>query len=283
MKIDQAWLAGEFPLITGLAQIGEGGQKFVFAGDHDTDGPVVLKLFKLDADIARVQREVQAPLVVGSPRIPRVLEEGQVNSQLGELLWIREVRVPGESLREALKGGQMPDQVILRLGLHMLEALAAAEDASIVHRDVKPENIIIGPDGSGWLLDFGFARYLDLASLTATSDAWGKGTIGYAPPEQFRNDKPEIDGRADLFALGMTLYECVEGKHPFRSITQDAAEILRRVERQPLPRISRQVSSTEEFTELIYAMTRPRRNHRPETVKNALSWMQEICLAEGIS
>src|SRR5690606_10231964 len=100
---------------------------------------------------------------------------------------------------------------VVRLSLHTLETLAAAETANVVHRDVKPGNIISCTDGSFWLIDFGIARHLNLHSLTDSNQLWGKGTPGYAPPEQMRNAKPSIDGRSDLFALGVTIYEAASG------------------------------------------------------------------------
>jgi serine/threonine-protein kinase len=90
-------------------------------------------------------------------------------------------------------------------GILRRREVVAAEAVSIVHRDVKPANIIVDPQGEFWLIDFGVARHLDLDSLTATAAPGGCGTIGYAPAEQCRNDKPDIDARADLFALGVTL------------------------------------------------------------------------------
>jgi serine/threonine protein kinase len=106
-------------------------------------------------------------------------------------------------------------QSVLRLGLHVLEALERAETVQIVHRDVKPDNIMCDGEGNFWLLDFGIARHLELSSLTPTASPFGKMTLGYAPPEQCRNVKGDIDSRADLFALGVTLHECATGRNGF--------------------------------------------------------------------
>lgn len=283
MTIDLKWLQPQFPEISCLSPLSEGGQKEVFSGNHPTDGPVVIKLYHPKTDHDRIVREIQAVQTVDSPRVPKIFEVGIKNSPVGDVIWLREERIAGDSLRQVVqeKGSLDPRQVLL-LGRQMLEALADAEKVHIVHRDVKPENIIIDGVGNAWLLDFGLARHLDLASLTATANSFGACTPGYAPPKQFRNRKSEIDGRADLFALGVTLYECLEGINPFINQTNNWTEILHRVETTPLPKISKKVDKKGVFRELVYVMTRQRPNHRLRNVMEAFTWIQEICTEEGV-
>ncbi|MEO0376987.1 MAG: serine/threonine-protein kinase, partial [Cyanobacteria bacterium P01_A01_bin.17] len=173
-------------------------------------------------------------------------------------------------------------QDTLRIGLHLLEALRSAEQKSIVHRDVKPDNIIIDTDGNAWLIDFGLARHLNLESLTATSDYFGACTPGYAPPEQFRNQKKDIDARADLFALGVTLYECIEGKNPFQDQARDVNEVIRRVEKTSLPALSKAKVGDSGFSDLVQSMTRRWPNHRLKTINEALIWIKEITDEEEV-
>lgn len=280
MNIDQAWLKGQFPEMTSLTPVGQGGQKLVFAGQHKTEGEVVLKLFHPSAEPQRVVREIQAVQNIRSVRVPQILGVGRSPIAFGEVIWVREELIKGEDLRHAMSRGPMVPEAILRLALQTLEVLAVAEEARIVHRDVKPDNIMLSSEGDYYLLDFGLARHLDEESLTATALAFGVGTPGYAPPEQFRNMKSEIDSRSDLFALGVTLYECVEGVNPFRVKARDIGEIVRRVESQPLPPISRRIDSKDQLRDLLTAMTRVRRDHRPVAASDALEWMKEICAAE---
>lgn len=282
MAIDPVWLHQQFPDINISNALTPGGQKSVFAGVHNTDGNVVLKIFHPNAEVERALREVQAVSQINSPRVPRILEVGTKSSTTGDVIWFREEFVEGESLRDKFNHTQLTPSEILRLGLHILQALSSAEQARIVHRDVKPENIIVSPNGSFWLLDFGIARHLDQSSLTATALAFGLGTPGYAPPEQFRNLKPDIDSRADIFALGITLYEAVEGTNPFIDGARDIGEMLRRTETMPLPPITKQIDSQNELSQLILAMTRIQANHRLNKATEALAWMQEICDREGI-
>ena len=140
-------------------------------------------------------------------------------------------------------------------------------------------------DGAGnfWLLDFGIARHLDLSSLTATTSPFGKMTLGYAPPEQCRNLKGDIDSRADLFALGVTLHECATGRNGFFDPPpRDQLEILRRVERFVLPSLRLPIADADNFRELLNAMTQKNRIHRPRNVGEAITWLREVCSRENV-
>jgi serine/threonine protein kinase len=282
MSITIQWLSGKFPDLANLTALGSGGQKLVFSAEDPTDGPVVLKLIHPQQDVASVQREMLAVQQVQSRRVPAILDSGTIATPLGTCFWFRERRILGRTVRECLNQRPLDGCRVLKLGLHTLEALVKAEEARIVHRDVKPDNIICDQGDNFWLIDFGIARHLQLDSLTATAAVFGKLTWGYAPPEQCRNDKPNIDARADLFALGITLYESATGVNPFRQGARDALEILSRVERMPLPPLSLSLASASEVRDLVAAMTQKRRDHRPTTAAEALAWMQEICSKEQI-
>jgi serine/threonine-protein kinase len=132
-----------------------------------------------------------------------------------------------------------------------------------------------GDDGNFWLLDFGIARHLDLVSLTATA-VFGVFTLGYAPPEQYRNKKREIDGRADLFALGVTMVECLTTKNPFRDGARDAPEIIRRIENTPLviPPIAGDADG--KLADYLRAMTQRRLDCRPASAAEALEWLKDV-------
>lgn len=280
MNVAPDWLAQQFPELGQISLLGSGGQKIVFAAKHSSEGDVVLKLIHPSQDLESVHREILAVSRVQSPRVPIILDTGNVDTDLGKCIWIREQRVMGMTVRECAQSGPFASEQVLRLGLQMLEALARAEEVQIVHRDVKPENIIRDPAGNFWLLDFGVARHLGLSSLTATASPFGKFTAGYAPPEQFRNLKTTIDARADLFALGVTLYECATGRNPFLGGTP--LDTLRRAEKTALPLLVLPIANADEFRDLVAAMTQKRRDHRPRTAKQALGWMQAICQKENV-
>ncbi len=277
------WLKKSFPELSELSPLKNGGQKHVFGCAHQQEGDVVLKLFRSTADAQRVKREVEAMQKVQCLRVPRVLGVGTVSSDVGEIVWLLEQRIPGEDLRSRLdSNGPLSANDILRIALHVLEALTAAEKVKIVHRDIKPANIIGADDGSFWLIDFGFARHLDLESLTSTGALNGFGTIGYAPIEQCSNQRRAIDVRADLFALGVTLYECSAGANPFIDGARDQLEAMRRTGSVPLPPLDRTIDEANQFRELVQSMTRTYREQRISSAAEALAWIQEICEREQV-
>jgi len=281
--IDITWLQRSFPELSDFRPLGQGGQKLVFAAKHGRDGDIVLKIVYPKTDPESVRREILAVQQIQSPRVPRILEHGIADTNLGACVWLREEKVSGDTLRNILASGPLPAGGVLRLGLQMMEALEGAERSQIVHRDVKPDNIMRDSAGDFWLLDFGIARHLDLSSLTATSLPYGKMTLGYAPPEQCRNFKREIDSRADLFALGVTMHECATGKNAFLDPPpRDHLELLKRIEQVVLPPITLPIAAKDSFLDLIATMTQKNRIHRPRTISEARLWLQEICKSEGL-
>lgn len=285
---DLAWLQSQFPALANIAPLGIGGQKQVFAASHAHDGDVVLKIMHGPGiNVEEVRREVLAVQKINHTRVPQVYEVGLLSTPLGAHVWLRERRIDGECVRPIVLRGAMPPHDVLRLGLHTLEVLQEAASANLVHRDIKPENLIRDKGGGFCVIDFGLARHLDLASLTADNAPHGKGTFGYSAPEQMRNDKRAIDGRADLFALGVTLYECTTGTNPFIAGVAgfNTAEKQRRVENDPLPRCDLAISTgpKRQFADLVSALTQKRRDQRIPTAKEAREWLADICSREGVA
>lgn len=275
------WLAAHFPELTSIVPLGQGGQKQVLAGTHAAHGDVVLKLIRPPVNHEEVRREILAVQTLSSLNVPAIFGDGTAASPWGDVVWILEERVVGVTLRQRLAGGPLPAREVLSLAQDIIVPLEAAEGARIVHRDVKPDNIMCCPGGGYWLLDFGLARHLGLTSLTATALPFGKLTVGYAPPEQLRNQKRHIDARSDLFAFGVTLYEAATGANPYYAGAQDQFEILRRVERMPLPRLDLGLQTSPDFEDLVSAMTQRRREHRPRTASEVRDWITDICTREG--
>lgn len=281
--LNQNWIEQNFPDISSVAPLGQGGQKQVFSGVHVSEGDVVLKIIHPAVPAPTIDREVLAVEQVQSARVPRIREVGTVVTPFGTCIWIREQRVSGISLRERLAVSVLSPEELLRLTVHILEALEAAEGANIVHRDVKPDNIMLDANGEFWLLDFGIARHLAMTPLTATAAPFGKFTVGYAPVEQFRNVQSSIDSRADLFALGVTIHECATGVQPFWNGARDQLEVLAKVEKEPLLPLVVACKASDSFRDLIDAMTKKRRDQRVGSVAEALTWMREVMAAEANS
>lgn len=275
--IEVGWLQATFADVANLAPLNKGGQKLVFSGTHARDGEVVLKMILPGQDLERTRREILAVTRIGSHRVPRILDQGTLTLPTGEsVVWLREQRVDGHSLREVLRSRTLGRPELCKLGVQILEALVAGERVRIVHRDVKPENIMVDGKGDFWLLDFGIARHLDLTSQTATA-AGGIGTAGYAPPEQYRNLKREIDARCDLFALGVTMAECAMGSHPFLAGARVFRDVALRIETQPLPPLVIPGDTGNELKEFIQTLMQRRPDHRPSSAQDALEWILGLC------
>ncbi|NTW28905.1 MAG: serine/threonine protein kinase [Coriobacteriia bacterium] len=277
MAFDSAWIEHTFGKYHDFRELPGGGQKAVFRCLDANGAPTVLKLFHPGrADRERVLREVRAPDALGvDARVPRIIEAASVPSPTGDVIYIVEQQIAGKNLRECLAGGPLSGLQTMAMTRDILDVLVKAERIPVVHRDIKPENIIIDPEGQAWLLDFGIARFLDMGSLTATSSRFGLFTPGYAPVEQFNNVKSEIDTRADLFALGTTVFECITGMNPYTHGASSMDEILRRVENQQLDRLPASAAVPSLFVDLVEALTRTRANHRPPSARDALEWVNE--------
>lgn len=275
--MDAAELDRHFPEASGISRLGAGGQKIVFAATHFAHGPIVIKLIHQNQDLERVKREVDAVEIINSPRVPTVLDKGAITDVSGQVhIWIIESRIQGMCLRQVLEKGPLPFHQIPTLGRDLLEAVRDAEACRIVHRDIKPDNVMLDQDGRFWLLDFGIARHLDKSSLTATVNAWGIGTPGYAPPEQYKNQKNLIEACTDLFALGTTIYEAITGVNPYLSGADSVPEVLRRIESKCVEFDLSRFNGNTKLIEFLSTTMNARRAHRPSSAREALEWWLEI-------
>lgn len=265
----------EFARFQDIRYLAAGAQKHVYSATCDRYGSVVLKLFQQGTDMARFEREISAVEQLGSPNIPAILEWGMFGPEGRQGPYVVEPFVPGGSIQQHLEAGSLQDHNIVRLAHDVLSVLTLTEQKGIVHRDIKPANLLLHADtGAIWVLDFGIARHLDRTALTV--GPMGPCTPGFAPPEQVNALAAEIDVRSDLFALGVTLYTCVERKNPYVDGVADRMEIFQRMQATQLPRLSREPDGLNGFTDLVAAMTQLRRTNRPRTAAEALEWLNEL-------
>jgi serine/threonine-protein kinase len=203
-------------------KLGEGGMGEVYlAEDLRLGRKVALKLLRanLTADPERVHRfeqEARAASALNHPNILTIFEIGRVDGTY----FIATEFVDGATLRDLLSAGTLEPKRILEIGAQVDDALAAAHRAGILHRDVKPENIMVRRDGYAKLLDFGLAKLTDVQSgfgpttpQIRTASGMVVGTIHYMSPEQIEGRI--VDHRSDLFSLGCVLYESATGQAPF--------------------------------------------------------------------
>lgn len=265
------------PKLSAVRLIARGGQKLVFQAIHELYGEVVIK-FVLDAlSDERTQREVEIATKYNISSIPRLYEYNNIEHEGNKAIYLIEEYIDGVTLRDYLKNNV---KVPVELALNMLEVLLITacdlEKNQIVHRDIKPENIIIRSDGGICLLDFGIARHLSMPSLTLTKAHFGPCTPGYAAPEQFRNLKKEIDIRADLFSIGVTVYESIVGKHPFITDGSHPLDILKRTETITPFQFVIQGDSQRQLMGFLNILMDKFPSRRPKTAEVALNWFYAL-------
>lgn len=202
-----------------------GGMSCVFvAEDRDLARRVVIKVLHphlaASVSVERFRREILTVAALQHPHIVGVLRTGTANG----LPYFIMPYVEGESLAQHLLQGRMPVRETVAILKDVARALAFAHDRGVVHRDIKPGNILLA-GGSAMVTDFGVAKALSSARRTApgeresglTTDGSSIGTLMYMAPEQAAAD-PDIDGRADIYSLGATAYEMLTGAPPFSGL-----------------------------------------------------------------
>lgn len=197
--------------------LGSGGQADVWlAHDLELDQPVAMKLFRPGLDAVareRLRREVRLGRELSHPRLVRMFELIEAADRFGVAMeWI-----PGGTLADRVARGPLGIEEIVRVARELLEALSCLHDAGVLHRDVKPSNVLLDAGGHVRLADFGLARPGgDSGDLTRASVA--VGTPGYMSPEQLRGLEPGPG--SDLYGLGVTLYLLLTGRPPFAGASE---------------------------------------------------------------
>ena len=209
-----------------LKKLGAGGMGEVYLA-HDTklDRRVAIKVLSAESLAhenakKRLLREAQAAAKLDHPNICAIYDVNEIDS----VTFIVMQYVEGETLAERMRSGRLPIDVALDVARQTAEGLAEAHAHGLVHRDIKPQNIMITPRGVVKILDFGLCKQLqgneavdNEAPTMSLLSVPGLviGTIPYMSPEQLRGDP--VDEASDIFSLGVTLYEVLAGKHPFKA------------------------------------------------------------------
>jgi serine/threonine-protein kinase len=216
-------------------EIGRGGGARVFLARTPDGSEVALKVLhpELAVTVAadRFLREVRLAGKLDHPNIAKLLDSGEVDW----VVYYTMSYFPGPTLREGItRARSLPVDDVIRLANDLLGALQHAHGHNIVHRDVKPENILIS-DGKTMLLDFGIAKAIaDSASENLTRSGVALGTCTYMSPEQIRGLRA-IDHRSDLYSLACVLFECLTGHAPF--VHKVEGIVLQKHLTEPPPRL----------------------------------------------
>jgi TolB-like protein len=168
--------------------------------------------------IRRFETEARAAAALSHPNVVTLLDVGEHE---GMRYAVSEL-VAGDTLRARLARGAIPAREAAEIAAQIAEGLAAAHEKGVIHRDIKPENVVLSPSGLARILDFGLAKRTERAAMEdevtqsdlATEPGMIAGTVGYMSPEQVRGEP--VDGRSDVFSLGVVLWEMVTGRRPFR-------------------------------------------------------------------
>jgi tetratricopeptide (TPR) repeat protein/TolB-like protein/predicted Ser/Thr protein kinase len=212
-----------------LEKIGEGGMGEVYlAQDDKLHRQVALKFLPehLTRDQTRKQRFLQEARAAAAIEHPHIGAIYDVDEAEGRVFMAMEY-VRGQSFREAIAGGELSARKSIELGIQIAEGLAKAHERGVVHRDLKPDNVVLAEDGYAKVIDFGLAKLLEPLTkpgappTDAEEETWIKtqeglvlGTVAYMSPEQARG--ASVDHRSDVFSFGTLLYEMLSGKSPFR-------------------------------------------------------------------
>ena len=264
--------------------LGKGGMGEVYlAEDTQLERQVALKVlpatFTGDADrVRRFAREAKAASGLNHPNILTIHEIGHEQNTH----YIATEYIAGEMLRQRLAREKLSLQATLDIAIQIASALAAAHEAGIIHRDIKPENVMLRQDGIVKVLDFGLAKLTEKQTpaphdseaptlIQHTTDAGTvMGTASYMSPEQARGEK--VDARADLFSLGVVLYEMLAGRAPFAGV--NALDVIGAIlNQEPAPLTN---SASDVPAELQRIVTKALRKERDERYQNAKDLLLDV-------
>lgn len=207
-------------------RLGVGGAGDVWlAHDESLERKVAVKVLRKSSaeDLQRFDAEIRAQAPLTHPCIVRVFDAGSHEG----IPFIVMAYVDGDPLSDVLSGGPLPADRVAAVGRQMADALAHAHSQGVVHRDVKPGNVLLDERGDAYLTDFGIARLDDSAHLTATGAF--VGSAAYVAPEQVSDEA--VSAASDVYALGLVLLEALTGRQEYTGAPIEAA--VARLHREP--------------------------------------------------
>jgi len=260
-------------------KVGSGGMSSVYrAFDPTLERHVAIKLMHRDisndADqLERFRREARAVAQLNHPHVVTVIDAGEDD---GAPFIVFEY-VEGETLKDRIRRlGRLPVAEAVAYAVEIGRALECAHSHMLVHRDVKPQNVLIDPDGRAKVTDFGIARSLEAQGLTATGRVLG--TTDYVSPEQALGH--EVTAQSDIYSLGIVLYEMLTGEAPFKADTQ-VAVAMKHV-REPLPDVQRrrpEISAA--LAAVVERSTAKETKNRYATVDEMVHDLEEVLAIEA--
>ena len=256
-------------------RLAHGGMSEVWvATDTILDRQVAVKLLKASlADdpvvVERFRREAIAAAGLNHPYIVSIYDTVEESGRAAVVMEL----VPGRSLRSLLdESGRLGIDETLVIGRAVAAALSHAHQAGLVHRDVKPGNVLVTPEGRVKLTDFGIAKAVERRHDDLTAENVMMGTAKYLSPEQVLGFP--LDGRADLYSLGLVLYECLTGKVAFTGAT-DGAIAIARLQRDPAPIRKSRPEVPQVVADAVTCLLARRPEDRPATAAAARAMLAD--------
>jgi serine/threonine protein kinase len=199
-----------------MGRVGEGAFKETFR-IINCEEPMALKVYKPGSGNERNEREIDAMRRCNHPNIAKLFYINSFESEGQVYLFVLEEFLGGGTLTKRIaESGLLSREGLFTLGRQLISAVAHIQQLNLVHRDLKPDNILFREGSNDAVItDFGIVRDLQRESITQSWFQRGPGTYFFAPPEQLNNEKHLIDWRTDQFALGVLLSLCTFGEHPY--------------------------------------------------------------------
>ena len=267
-----------FPEIKIQRSLGKGGQKEAFLAIYPENREAVIKIIPPDKVNPRIMREIKILQTYNFSRVPKLYDVREYHQDEKVWLLLVEQFINGGNLGDWLKANRYFSYGhCIKIISDLLPIICEMEKQEIVHRDIKPDNIMIDGSGDFWLIDFGIARELTVESITK-SDWEGPETCGYAAPEQFLNQKADIDSRTDLFSLGVVLSEGILGFHPFKHGAKSSYEVHTRIRTAAIPLVPFKEDSKRELHNFILWLLERSVVNRPRSAQEALAIFQSLYL-----
>jgi eukaryotic-like serine/threonine-protein kinase len=251
-----------------VRELGPGGMPRVFLGrDEVLDRPVAVKIVEPDPEDPEVgmrfRREGRAAARLSHPNIVRVYDAGEDELDGSRVSYIVMEYVPCGDFKDMMdRNGPLPETMLSRVGVDVAAGLAHAHERGIVHRDVKPRNVLIDERGSPKLADFGIARALDGTTSHNRADSY-LGTAAYSSPEQLRGER--VTAKSDVYSLGATLYHAAVGGQPFSGNSIEVAN--QHILKVPAPPRERGARIGEETEALILDCLAKDPSRRPDAAR----------------
>ena len=267
-----------------VRKIGEGGMGEVFlAEDQKLNRQIAVKVLSADfaSDSSRMMRFVHEAVSASALNHPNIITIYEINDE-NDPPFIAMEFVVGDTLGRRMKQSPLEVHETLDVSIQIATALAAAHDAGVVHRDVKPDNVILRPDGLVKVLDFGLAKQVDRVSADYEADTFPDvkthpglvmGTVAYMSPEQARGKL--VDARSDIFSFGAVIYQMVSGRLPF--IGENDVDVVGSIlhkEPRPLSKSARNIPHDVEL--IIKKALRKDREERYQSMRELVADLKEV-------